>query len=769
MPVNTKDFLDYLKNQPYYDHQLVHIAHLPAKRARYGKLREGLPEKLSKALDAVGTKRLFSHQVQAIDLVRAGQHIVVATGTASGKTLCYNIPVLESILLNYRTRALYLFPTKALANDQLRSLSTLLRPLMHRPRIGVYDGDTPDNVRVRLRQEGSIILSNPDMLHLGVMPHHELWANFLRKLRFVIVDEAHTYRGVFGSHVAVVFRRLNRLCEYYGSQPQYIACSATISNPGEHVTRLTGREARVIDRDGAPKAGRIFVLWNPPYIDQAHSARRSAYAEASALFADMARFGIRNITFTKARVTAELILKYARSALKRTDPTLLERVASYRAGYLAHHRREMEEALAQGRLIGVTSTNALELGVDVGGLDATVSVGFPGSIASLWQQVGRSGRRANGRHHPESLAIMVGLDNPLDQYFMHHPEDLLDRPSEHALIDPGNLYVLQQHLACAAIERPLTPQDEQHFDNGFVQAMIELENKKVLVYQAKTDQWTYMGPNYPARQVNIRSMAQKPVTLIDESESGRRLEVMDVSMAPARVHPGAIYIHRGESYRVRTLDLNTGVAKLLPAEVDYYTQAREINNVKIVEALQQQVHKRAVVYWGTVRVTQRVVAYRRVRHFTENRGQETPLDLPSNSFQTRAVWWSLPREWQWAVGRRGWNFSGGLRAIEHAMSEMLPLFAMCDRFDIGGHTSLSHPETGLSHIFIYDTHPGGVGISEQGFLLITDLWRATLSAIQDCLCAYGCPSCIYSPRGGDKNEKLDKRAAVWIFEALLKG
>ncbi len=769
MPVDTKDFLDYLKKRPYYDNQLAHIAHLPAKRARYGKLREGLPEKLVKALDAVGTKRLFSHQVQAIDLVRAGQHIVVATGTASGKTLCYNIPVLESILLNYRTRALYLFPTKALANDQLRGLSTLLRPLMHRPRIGVYDGDTPDNVRVRLRQEGSIILSNPDMLHLGVMSHHELWANFLRKLRFVIVDEAHTYRGVFGSHVAVVFRRLNRLCEYYGSQPQYIACSATISNPGEHVTRLTGREASVVDRDGAPKAGRIFVLWNPPYIDQVRSARRSAYAEASALFADMARFGIRNITFTKARVTAELILKYARSALKRTDPTLLERVASYRAGYLAHHRREMEEALTQGRLIGVTSTNALELGVDVGGLDATVSVGFPGSIASLWQQVGRSGRRANARHHHESLAIMVGLDNPLDQHFMHHPEDLLDRPSEHALIDPGNLYVLQQHLVCAATERPLIPQDEQHFGNGFVQAMIELENKKVLVYQAETDQWTYRGPNYPARQVNIRSMAQKPVTLIDESEAGRRLEVMDVSMAPARVHPGAIYIHRGESYRVRTLDLNAGVAKLLPAEVDYYTQAREINDVKIVEALQQQVHKRAVVYWGTVRVTQHVVAYRRVRHFTENRGKETPLDLPPNSFQTRAVWWSLLREWQRAVGRRGWNFSGGLRAIEHAMSEMLPLFAMCDRFDIGGHTTLSHPETGLSHIFIYDTHPGGVGISEQGFLLITDLWRATLSAIQDCLCAYGCPSCVYSPRGGDKNEKLDKQAAVWILEALLKG
>lgn len=765
--MDVKAFLDYLKDQPYYQGQLVHVARLPARRARYGKLEQGLPESLVQSLAANGTRRLYRHQAQAINAVRRGENVVVSTGTASGKSLCYNLPVVDTLMQDHRARAMYLFPTKALAHDQLRSLSTLLRPLPYRPQVGVYDGDTPQPLRTKLRREAALILSNPDMLHLGILPHHHLWADFLRNLRYVVLDEAHTYRGVFGAQVAAILRRLDRLCVHYGSRPQFIASSATIANPGEHMARLTGHSAQVIDDDGAPRAGKLFALWNPPFTNPEHTTRRSAYGEAAALFADMVRQDVRNITFTRARVTAELVLKYARTALKRSNPDLCDRVASYRAGYLADHRRELEETLSSGQLIGVTSTNALELGVDVGGLDATISVGYPGSIASLWQQIGRAGRRVNGRHDT-SLAVLIGLDNPLDQYFMRNPEDLLDRAHEHALIDPGNLYVLKQHLACAAQELPLTPQDEVRFGEGFVAAMIELEKELVLVYQAESDSWIYMGPNYPAQRVNIRSIGRKPVMLRDETRHGAVLEVMDASMAPARVHPGAIYIHRGESYRVSGLDLEAGEATLTPIDVDYYTQTRELNEIRIGQVLREQVHRRAMVYWGKVRVTQHVVAYRKIRHLTERKSEESALNLPPDSFQTRALWWSLPQAWRKAVSRRGWRFSGGLQAIQNAMMALLPLFTMCDRHDLGGHTTAVHPETGLAYIFIYDQHPGGVGISEQGFQLIERLWQTTLDTIQACPCEFGCPSCIFSTEAGDNNADLDKRAAMWILEALLR-
>jgi DEAD/DEAH box helicase domain-containing protein len=765
--VNPIEFLTYLKQQPYYQDQLVHIERLPARRARYGSLSEGLSESLVEALKQVGTTRLFSHQARAINAIRQGKHVVIATGTASGKTLCYNIPVLDAIITNYRSRAIYLFPTKALGHDQLRGLAELVSSVNPPPRFGAYDGDTPSRIRTRLRQEAHIILTNPDMLHVGILPNHHLWASFFRNLRYVVIDEAHVYRGVFGSQVAAVLRRLDRLCRHYGGQPQYIASSATISNPGELVTRLTGYEPLVVDNDGSPKTAKQFAFWNPPFVDDTRNSRRSAYGEAAALFADLARAQVRNITFTKARVIDELILKYARSALKRTDPELTDRIASYRAGYLAHRRREVEEALFKGELIGVTSTNALELGVDVGGLDATISVGYPGTVASLWQQIGRAGRRSNRNGVDGSLAILVGLDNPLDQYFMRHPEELFERPHEYALIDPGNLYVLLQHLPCAAAELPLTPQDEEHFGDGFVTAMVELETAGQLSYQPDRNEWLYLGRNYPAQRVNIRSVGRDPVALLDTKDNDRRLEVMDASVARSRVHPGAVYMHQGESYLVKSLDLGAGEAKLVPTEVDYYTQTIEINDLQIVQSLRQQTLKRATIHWGTVRVTQHVIAYRKVRHFTENRSKETELDLPPFAFQTRALWWDMPKDWQKIVKNRGYSFSGGMHAIEHAVMSMLPLFAMCDRFDLGGHTTLSHPETGLSQIFIYDAHPGGIGISEQGFQMIKSLWEATLSMIRDCPCEEGCPSCIYSPKAGDKNESLDKEAAIWILEALL--
>ncbi len=769
--MNPAAFLKSLKKQKFYQGQLVHVEHIPPRPPEYASLEKPLARSLVEAVKAGGADRLYRHQAEAINAARRGQDVILATGTASGKTLAYNLPVLEQILLDPHSRALYLFPTKALAQDQLRSLKELtgrLKALRHprqtHIRFGVYDGDTPPRSRTRLRREAHVILTNPDMLHVGILPNHRLWADFFRHLKFVVVDEAHVYRGVFGSHVAVVLRRLNRLCRLYGSAPQFVCCSATIANPGEHMARLTGRQPVVVDQDTAPQATRLFALWNPPFIDPAKTTRRSPNTEAALLFAEMVRHGVRNITFTRARVTAELILRYARRSLEQTDPPLAARIASYRAGYLPEQRRELERRLFTGDLLGVTATSALELGVDVGDLDATVSVGYPGTIASLWQQAGRAGRGNSG-----SLAVLIGLDNPLDQYFMRHPDQLFGRPHEHALIDPDNVYILAQHLPCAAHERPLTPDDEALFGEGFAEAMARLEEQGILDYRPELNQWFYRGRDYPAERVNIRSIGSRPIVLVDKSQGYRKLEEMDEASAFSRVHPGAVYMHQGESYLVTDLDLSTGQAVLRPAEVDYYTTPHELSEISIVRSLRHRTFKTTTVYWGVVRATRQVVGYRRKQQFSEANLGDFPLDLPATTFETRAVWWDVPADWATRLARRGWDFLGGLHAVEHAAIGLLPLFAMCDRWDIGGLSTPLHPDTGLPQIFIYDGYPGGVGITEQGFALITELWQATLEAVKECPCEEGCPACIYSPKCGNQNEPLDKQAAVWILEALLAG
>ena len=773
--MNPGNFLSYLRQQSFFEDQIVHIERIGARRGQHTPLERPLLRPLVEAIKASGTARLYDHQARAIDGVRAGQDVVVATGTASGKTLCYNLPVLEACLLDSGARAIYLFPTKALAQDQLRALKALVGHLKTMtaapqndrryalPRFGAYDGDTSQNSRGRLRREGNIILTNPDMLHVGILPNHNLWGHFLKNLKYVVVDEAHVYRGVFGSHVAVIFRRLNRLCQLYGSRPQFICCSATIANPDEHIERLTGRKPFVVDEDGSPQASKQFALWNPPFVDDKKSVRRSANSEAANLFAAMTRRQVRNITFTKARVVAELILNYARQTLDRTDPELKERIASYRAGYLADQRREIEASLFQGRLIGVTATSALELGVDVGDLDATVSVGYPGTVASLWQQAGRAGRGTSG-----SLAVLIGLDNPLDQYFMRHPDQLFGRAHEHALIDPSNIYILEQHLPCAAYEHPLSTVDEALFGRSFIEAMVNLEEEGMVTYQADHDKWHYTGRGYPTQKFSIRSIGSRPIVLVDGSRKSKRLEEMDEASALARVHPGAIYLHQGDSYLVTKLDLQQGQATLKPAQVDYYTQTSEQSSVKIVRSHRHRPLNTTTAYWGAVRVAQQVVGYRRVRQFSEANLGETPLEMPENIFETKALWWDVPIEWARHLNRRGWDFLGGLHAIEHAAIGLLPLFAMCDRWDIGGLSTPMHPDTERPQIFIYDGYPGGVGITEQGFDLLIDLWEATLATIKECPCDDGCPSCIYSPKCGSNNEPLDKKAAAWILESLLR-
>jgi len=758
--MRTDLFIDHLKSLPSYQGQICHVERVREGKARYGVLARPLPDPLIRALEASGIAELYTHQVDAIAAVRDGYDIVVTTSTASGKTLCYNLPVLESLQNDSRARALYLFPTKALAQDQKRALHDLAQHARPDLVYGTYDGDTPRSARGRIRNSASIVLTNPDMLHVGILPNHRLWAQFLANLRFVVVDESHAYRGVFGSHVACILRRLRRLCERYRSRPQFICCSATVANPAEHIEDLIGLPALVIAGDGSPHGPRDFALWNPPFLDDAKTSRRSANVEASALFTELVRQGLRNITFVKARKVADLILRYSQEILEREEPGLVSLVRSYRAGYLARERREIEQDLFQGKLLGVTATTALELGVDIGALDATVLVGYPGTIASTWQQAGRSGR---GVGH--SLSFLIGLDNPLDQYFMRHPEQLFGRSHEHALLDPRNVYVLLGHLLCAAYEIPLTTQDEEVFGSTFPEAVDRLVKEGRL--KRRVNRWYYPATDYPAQHVSIRALSDKSYQVLDESQGNALLEEVESATAFRRIHPGAVHLHQGEGYLITDLDLRTRVARARPVEVGYYTQPREVSDLTIVRPLHQGRFGETRAWYGQVEVTEQVIGYRRKQLFTDTVLGEELLDLPPRSFVTAALWFDVPAATEESVRRAGLDFQGGLHAVEHAAIGILPVFAMCDRQDIGGLSTPAHPDTGKPQVFIYDAFPGGVGIAEKGFQLLPELWQATLRTIKECPCEAGCPSCIYSPKCGNNNEPLDKAAAVTILRALL--
>ncbi|MGB9722561.1 MAG: DEAD/DEAH box helicase [Chloroflexia bacterium] len=761
MKADTRTFLDYLRHHPAYRGQIVHIEHLPARPARYGHLSLPLHPALEEALASLGIARLYAHQAEAISLARSGRHVVVATPSASGKTLCYNLPVLDTLLSEPGARALYLFPTKALAQDQMRVLEELGKSMPEPIRFGTYDGDTPPRERGRLRRQAQILLTNPDMLHLGILPNHTLWQRFLAGLRYVVVDEAHVYRGVFGSHVAGILRRLRRLCAFYGSSPTFIAASATMANPGEHLQTLTGLPVQVVDRDGAPAGSRDFVLWNPPLLSEATGERRSATAEAAFLFAELVRLGIRTIAFSRARAVAELVLRLAREELARSAPERAERIRAYRAGYLPEERRAIEQALFHGELLGVTATNALELGIDVGDLDATILNGYPGTIASTWQQAGRSGR---SRGH--ALTFLITADNPLDQYFARHPRDLFGRPHEQARCDPANPYVLADQLTCAAFELPLSPEDEAVFGPALHETAWALAGEGRLA--PRGGRWYYTGRSrYPAEEVDIRATSAESLDLLDEERG--LLETIEAVSAPYRVHPGAIYLHQGESYRVLRLDLAGGVAYLRRAEVHYYTQPLDRTDLHILRSVQHRQLGRSRAYLGAVRVTQQVIAYRKIAHAGERVLEEVLLDMPPQTFDTVGLWFDIPEGICREVAERGLDLAGGLHAVEHASIGLLPLFAMCDRLDIGGLSTPRHPDTGQAQVFIYDAVPGGVGIAERGFGLLNELWQATLEVVRDCPCEDGCPSCIHNPKCGSGNQPLDKEAAVLILERLARG
>jgi len=756
-------FLHHLVSLPDYRQQIVHIERIPHQGAIFGKLDNPLHPSLQASLESLGISALYSHQAQALNTILVGRNVIIATPSASGKTLCYHLATLDALLHDKDSRALYIFPTKALAQDQLHSLKQILgetkdlHQLLSLGAVATFDGDTPQNERANIRKQARIVLTNPDMLHLGILPNHQSWSRLFRNLKYVVIDETHIYRGVFGSHVANVLRRLRRLCASYRSNPQFICCSATIANPQEHAQNIVGLPFESIVEDGSPHGEKYFTFWNPPVIDEAKTSRRSSNSEAAFLLGELVQKEIRSLVFAHTRKLAELIYIYTQEQL---SPSLRDKISPYRAGYLPEDRRRIEHQFFDGELLGLVATTALELGINIGDLDATVLTGYPGSIASAWQQAGRSGRSIHS-----SLSFLIAQENPLDQYLMHNPDFFFSKNFDNAIINPDNPYILKPHLLCAAWEKPLEDKDKEFF--GESSAMLtELEQEGRL--RRRHERW-HPAPSisYPAQDINIRATSGQNYAVIDGRE-GCLLETVEASVAFFQIHPGAIYLHQGESYFIKELDLARHIAWAEPRSVDYYTQTMEIHDIRVTKMLEKKDCHGVKVYFGDVDVTITVVGFKRKKQFTEEVIEEEPLDLPPQNFPTKALWFDLPQKAIDKIADAGLDFHGGLHACEHAAIGILPLFALCDRNDIGGVSTPFHPDTGEAQIFIYDAHPGGIGIAEKGFKMITELWRATLKAVEECPCTDGCPSCVQSPKCGNNNHPLDKEAAVVLLEELVR-
>ena len=753
--------MNYVMSTEWYENQIVHWQKIPGRKSVTGELRSPLSSNTLNALEEDGINSLFYHQAEAINSLASGKNVMVATSASSGKTLCYNIPVVETLSKNRSARAMYIFPTKALSQDQGKNLQKLVsrhRGLRH----DIFDGDTPTSERSDIRRNSRILITNPDMLHLGILPNHKSWYSFLRELEYVVIDEAHVYRGVFGSHVSNLLRRLRRICAKLGARPKFVLCSATIANPREHATNLTGLDFEVIEIDGSPSPGKDFVLWNPPPVDNSGGSRRSTNGESARLTAELLRKRIRTITFVRGRRQAELVHLYVKENLSRSDSVAAERLAPYRGSYLPEDRRRIEKDLFDGKLLGLITTNAMELGIDVGDLDATILTGFPGTIASTWQQSGRSGRGSQN-----SLSVLIASDNPLDQYLMRHPDSFFGMNHERARISPANPYIQNPHLICAAYEFPLSMDDTKFFGSEMLWNVDELVGDGLL--KVHESNW-FISPEvaYPAEEVNIRSIGNRTYTLVHEG-SGVVLETIDEMGAFLEMYPGGVYLHQGKSHLITDLDLKSCTVYCREVEVPYYTEVRDVTETRVLREYKSRGVGDTIVCLGEVSVSTEVVGFRRRDKFTEAILNEEYVRLPTLSYDTIAVWFDVPDGILRYIHSKKLDLAGGLHAIEHAAISVLPLFAMCDRNDIGGISTPVHPDTGKPQVFIHDGQPGGIGLAELGYDQIEELWNTTLKVIQECKCEDGCPACIQSPKCGSNNMPLDKKVADTILQELITG
>jgi DEAD/DEAH box helicase domain-containing protein len=765
------------------DGRLVREAHEGPGRAKLVEPPPELHPDVLAALGRLGVQRLYSHQAQAVHSAWEGPTIVT-TGTASGKSMCFNLPTLDVLCRDARARALYLYPTKALAQDQARALATF--GLTKRVRPAIYDGDTPREARAQIRRSANVVLTNPDMLHVGILPNHAAWADLFANLAVVVIDEAHVYRGVFGSHVANVLRRLRRIAAAYGTEPRMLLASATIANPVELAERLTGlEEVSLIDKDGSPAPGKRIAVWNPPLTNQALGVRRSALAEAAELLARLVRDGARTICFMKSRKGVELLTRLVKQDLESTHPELAERVAPYRAGYTSEQRRELEGRLTRGELCAVITTDALELGIDIGALDAAVVVTFPGTVASLRQMWGRAGRSSIQRRG-RGLAVYVAGEDALDQFFCRHPEDFLERPVEAAILDHESPLIFRQHLLCTAHEGPLSRADAEFLGprwEAHAELLVsagELRSRPGDGARHYADEHqddaaggalganTYVSRRpggYPAADVSLRSASPEQFAIVDVA-SGELLGSTEAARAHSTVHEGAIYLHLGRSYEVRELDLDRRRALVTPFDGDWYTQPKRETDTAIVRLLDRRDALGVTLSFGEVSVTDTVLAYQRKRSSDHSLLDLVPLELPPTSFPTQALWFELEAgELAEAIPLE--VLLGALHATEHAQIAVLPLIAMCDRWDIGGLSTNYHPQTGAPTIFLYDGHPGGIGIARTAFARFEELCNDARRLIAECPCSSGCPSCVQSPKCGNLNEPLSKAGACLLLERML--
>src|SRR5271154_6944596 len=774
------------------DEGLTAVKHLPARAAEFRAMPEWVRAELREAYRAKGIEQLFSHQAAAAELALAGRDFVVVTPTASGKTLCYNLPVLNSLLEQPDTRALYLFPTKALAQDQLAELHDLATRLEDRFGVFTYDGDTPSDARKAIRERGHIVLTNPDMLHTGILPHHTKWTRLFENLQYIVLDELHTYRGVFGSHLANVLRRLARIAEFYGSKPQFICCSATIANPGELAAQLIEQPVQVVEENGAPAAEKVFVFYNPPMVNRNLGIRRSYLNETTRVAKELLARKLQTIVFANSRLHTEVLLTYLQQA-NRPGPGETESIRGYRGGYLPGERREIERGLRDGRIRGVVATSALELGIDIGSLDASVMAGYAGSIASTWQRAGRAGRRSG-----TSCAVMVASSAPLDQFIVQHPDYFFGRSPEHAYVQPDNLEILVNHLKCAAFELPVGP--EERFGEVDLPGLCERMSEAGFLHRSGGN-WHWVQEAYPADAVSLRSVTSDNFVIIDttggvnDQEDGEPEVIgeVDFSSALTTVHPKAIYLHQGQQYHVERLDFEQRKAYVKSVNVDYYTDAIRYTQVRVLEiAEEQRIAGPAARALGDVLVRSQVVGFKKIKFFTNENIGAGKLELPENEMHTTAFWITLERkllaELPYALSDR----QNGILGLLYAMASMATLLLMCDGRDLGTAVGERPASPGIEtegqeffaakangageqgnaaemkdfldpNLYLYDSYPGGIGFREPLFRVHDILLRRTRELIVGCPCENGCPSCV-GP-AGEKCEKT-KGAALAILDRL---
>ena len=745
-----------------------HVEHLPARSARTRGLPPWVPPLVGAALEPAGITQLWTHQRSAADLAHRGEDVVLATGTASGKSLGYLLPALSAALdgpppgrapggeIRGGT-TLYLAPTKALAADQRARIDSLAVPGV---RAATYDGDTPPDERRWIREHAQIVLTNPDLVHHSLLAGHRGWAPFMRALSYVVVDECHAYRGVFGSHVALVLRRLLRVAQHYGAAPVVVLCSATIADPGRHAQALTGRTVTAVTDDGSPRSARTCVLWEPP--ERAGGERRSVTAESADIVSTLVGSGVQTLAFARSRAGVEALAAQAREELALREPDLVDQVAAYRGGYLPEERRELERRLRSRELLGVAATNALELGVDISGLEAVVIAGWPGRRSSWWQQAGRAGRDAATGDDSPALVVSVAADDPLDSWLLDHPDYLFGDPVESVVVDPGNVHVLAPHIAAAAAEIPVTLGDDRWFGDGLAAALDRLTARAVL--RRRPAGWFWARPDRPCDHVSLRGAG--PVVSVVEGRTGRVVGTVDAAAAHSQVHAGAVHVHQGETYVVTDLDLDAATATVVRGDPGWTTTAQSVSSFDIVAEREGETRGAVRLSRGRVTVRRQVTSFLRRLPGGEVIGRHA-LELPEQSLRTEAVWWTMDPRLLAEAGVAAPDVPGAAHAAEHAAIGTLPLLTACDRWDIGGVSTERHVDTGLPTVMVYDGYPGGAGFSARAFEVAREWWSMTHEAISSCGCTHGCPRCVQSPKCGNGNDPLHKAGALALLRALL--